>query len=277
MITHPNCKINIGLYVTSKRLDGYHNIETVFVPIPLCDDLEICIADEFQFIQDGIPIGGSPMNNLCVKAYNLLHQDFPNQMPPVSIHLTKVIPFGAGLGGGSSDAAFTLMMLNELCSLKLSIDQLEHYARRLGADCAFFIRNKPMFAYERGDVFSSIELNMTSYRIVLLKPSCGVSTSEAYRGLTPKPSMIDLCHVLQQPIKYWKNNVTNDFEISIFPLYPQIAELKDMLYRCGALYASMSGSGSSVFGLFPKDVAISLESIPSDTLSYILPIINNII
>lgn len=268
MITHPNCKINLGLNVVAKRPDGYHNLESVFLPVGLTDTLEIQPADHFAFLQDGIPIDGDPMANLVVKAYRLLLDDYPDKVQPVNIRLTKNIPFGAGLGGGSADAAFTLKMVNELFHLDLTDEQLEDHARRLGADCAFFIKNRPVYAFERGDRFEPIDLDLGCYDILLLKPDCGVSTAAAYRGLTPKPSLHDLRQSLRQPINQWRDLVGNDFEASVFGQCPEIATLKQTLYDHGALYASMSGSGSTVFGLFPKGQCPSLD-LPQSVFQHI--------
>lgn len=266
MKTHPNCKINLGLHVTERRPDGYHNIETVFVPVDLCDELEINRSASFRFAQSGIPVGGDPEQNLCVKAYRLLQHDFP-QIGPVNLSLDKRIPFGAGLGGGSSDAAFVLSMLNEMFLLGLSTEQLERYAARLGADCAFFIENRPCYAEGKGDVLSPVPLSLEGYWLLLLKPSCGVSTAEAYRGLTPRPGLMDLREAVRRPLSEWPQLVTNHFETTIFALYPQIAALKDLLYSQGALYASMSGSGSTVYGIFDHEPV--LPQLP-DTLAFLV-------
>lgn len=256
MISFPNAKINIGLNVVSKRADGYHNLETVFYPVKLADALELVESEKNGFSASGIQIDGAPENNLVVKAYKVLQQKF--DLPPVHLHLHKIIPFGAGLGGGSADAAFTLKMLNEYFSLDLNEDQLEKYAANLGADCPFFIRNKPTFAHGIGDQFKPIELDLSSYEIVLLKPECSVSTADAYRNIVPRKSEFNLQKIAQLPIEEWKNQIQNDFEKSVFPHYPQIESLKNLLYERGALYASMSGSGSAVYGIFrhsPVDLA----------------------
>lgn len=266
MITYPNCKINIGLHVTSKRPDGYHNLESVFVPVPLCDTLTIEPSSTFKFTQSGILIDGDAESNLCVKAYRMLQKDFPN-IEPVHIHLEKIIPFGAGLGGGSSDAAFTIGMINELFSLNLSTSQMEDYARQLGADCAFFVQNRPMYAHERGDVLEPFDLNINKYTLALIKPDFGVSTAEAYRGLTPMPGKVDLRQALLQPIAEWKSSVVNHFEAQVFPLHPELSSIKDLLYQCGALYASMSGSGSTIYGIFNHEP--SIPPIPNAT-TYII-------
>ena len=251
MLTHPHCKINLGLYVTAKRPDGFHNIETVFLPVTLHDELSIETASRFQFCQEGIPIGGNPEDNLCVKAYRLLQQDFPH-MTPVRMKLHKNIPFGAGLGGGSSDAAYALQMVNQLFDLQLSKAELHHYARQLGSDCAFFLERQPMFATERGDRFEKLELDLSGYALLLLKPDETVSTAEAYRNVKPRPAPVCLKEAVRQPLSLWKESIHNQFEESVFPLHPCIVACKEWLYEQGAVYASMSGSGSTVYGLFEK-------------------------
>ena len=259
MVVFPNAKINIGLNITAKREDGYHDLVTCFYPIGWTDMLEVIEAPKGKtsFESSGLPIAGEPKQNLVMKAYEILRKDF--NLPPVSIYLHKLIPMGAGLGGGSSDAAFMLKALNELFQLYLSDSLLEDYAARLGADCAFFIRNKPTLAFERGDVFASIDLKLEGKYIAVLKPEDSVSTAEAYAGVTPKLPDTNLKQLLEGlPIGEWKNQVKNDFEQSIFPNHPSIEALKIQLYARGAQYASMSGSGSAVFGIF--DEAPKLQS-----------------
>ena len=253
MISYPNCKINLGLHVVGKRSDGYHDLETLFLPVyDLCDTLTIEESDTMQMQQDGLVLDNAPEDNLCVKAWSLLHKEFG--IARVHIILKKNIPFGAGLGGGSSDAAFTLRMLNEMFSLGLSEDDLERRATQLGADCAFFIKNRPAYATGIGDVLEPIELDLSGYRITIEIPSGEhVSTKEAYAGLnrdlfgTKRP---DLREAIKRPIEEWRDLIVNDFETSIFPAHPAIADLKEEMYRRGALYASMTGSGAAVFGIF---------------------------
>lgn len=257
MISFPNAKINIGLNVVSKREDGYHNLETIFYPVQLSDGLELVEADETAFTSSGIEIDAKPEHNLVYRAYDLLKGDF--DLPPVKMHLHKVIPFGAGLGGGSADAAFMLKMLNDYFKLNLSNTQLESYASRIGADCPFFIQNKPTFAHGIGDQFEAVDLDLSAYKIVLLKPNCGVSTPEAYRNIKPAPAAFDLRKIASLPIEEWKNVIKNDFEQSVFPIYPEIEDLKNKLYEAGAVYASMSGSGSAVFGIF-RHLPVNLSS-----------------
>lgn len=260
MRTYPNCKINLGLRVIRKRLDGYHDLATVFLPVPLCDELIINLLPHSQgechFSQSGIAIDCPVEDNICYKAYMLLYAAFPH-MPSVEMHLVKNIPFGAGLGGGSSDAAFALRTLNDICSLGLSQQHLCAYAARLGADCAFFINNMPAYAEGIGDRLSPLDFNpIQGLKLVLAKPSDTVSTREAYAGIQLHPEAAEgpnLPHLLHQPIAHWRNTIINDFESTVFPTHPAISQLKDECYQQGALYASMSGSGATVFGLFPAD------------------------
>lgn len=256
MITYPNAKINLGLNITEKRPDGYHNLETVFYPIPLQDALEVKPLDgenEYLLKITGTQITGEPEDNLVIKAYRLLKQDYPH-LPSIDIHMFKHIPTGAGLGGGSSDAAFMLKLLNEKFSLHISVSQLEEYAARLGADCAFFIQNKPVFASGIGNIFEPIELSLKGYYLVLVKPDIFVSTKEAYALVKPQKPQLSLKDIIHRPIEEWKNTMVNDFEESVFHKFPEIAAIKDKLYDMGAIYASMSGSGASVFGLFKEQV-----------------------
>lgn len=245
-----NAKINIGLNVVSKRPDGYHNLETVFYPVDMCDYLEITpsTGDATTLQVKGIQVDSSMQDNLVYKAYMLLKQDF--DIAAVNIVLEKNVPFGAGLGGGSSDAANTLKALNTMFSLGLGDAELEQYAVRLGADCPFFIKNKPVYATGIGNEFHPIELDLSGYRIEVVKPDVNVSTAMAYRGITPKPSEFNLLNLSKLPLTEWKNFVKNDFEASVFPLFPEIKVLKEDMYRKGAVYAAMSGSGSAVYGIF---------------------------
>lgn len=249
MITFPNAKINLGLNVVEKRADGYHNIETVFYPINLTDALEIMESGKFSFALSGIYLESPSENNLVVKAYHLLKDDF--DLPPVSIHLHKVIPTGAGLGGGSSDGAFMLKMLNSFFSLGLESVQLENYASQLGADCAFFIKNSPALATGIGNILSPIAIGLSNYKIVLVKPPFSVPTAEAYKNITPVRPTCPLEEITSLPVTKWKDILKNDFEDSVFESYPEIKQIKEKFYQAGALYSSMSGSGSAVYGIFP--------------------------
>lgn len=250
MINFPNAKINIGLNITERRTDGYHNLETIFYPVKITDALEIVEAAELSFESSGLDIPGRMEDNLCVKGYHLLKKDF--DIPPVKIHLAKHIPIGAGLGGGSADAAFFIQLMNDKFDLGISIEQQLNYARKLGADCAFFIENKPVFAFDKGDEFETIKLDLSAYQIVLVMPDVHISTAEAYSGVKPamvKQSLIELIHA---PIAEWRQFIKNDFENSVFKNHVEIRGVKAALYEAGALYASMSGSGASVFGIFDK-------------------------
>jgi 4-diphosphocytidyl-2-C-methyl-D-erythritol kinase len=250
---NPNAKINLGLNITSKREDGYHNIETVFYPVNLHDEIKIRILPEgsiSQFHLTGIELDSKQGDNLVEKAYHLLTTNF--NLPAVLIELQKTIPVGAGLGGGSSDAAFTLKALNNLFNIGLSNSELEGYASLLGADCAFFIRNKPVLATGIGNVFTEIELDLTGYTLVLVKPEIHVSTARAYANIAPIQPETSLKEIIKQPLSSWKDCMKNDFENSVFKQFPEIAAIKQKLYDTGAIYASMSGSGSSVFGIFDK-------------------------
>jgi 4-diphosphocytidyl-2-C-methyl-D-erythritol kinase len=253
MIVFPNAKINIGLNVVSLRPDGFRNLESCFYPVQWTDALEMVPADQLQFHLSGIPVPGQPETNLCLKAFHLLQAD--HGIAPVHMHLHKNIPIGAGLGGGSADAAFALRLLNDLFGLKLDAEALEDYARRLGSDCAFFIRNKPVFATERGDVFQDLALDLSGYRCLLVYPDRHITTAEAYGQVVPRQPAVPLRELLQQDISTWKDQVKNDFEAALFPRYPELGQIKDRLYEHGALYAAMSGSGSTVFGLFPPQTA----------------------
>lgn len=257
MVVFPPCKINLGLNILSKRPDGYHAIETCFYPVPWTDILEIIPSLQFSFQTTGLPATINPEENLCVKAYRLLQQDFP--MGPVHMHLHKIIPSGAGLGGGSSDAAYALRLLNQTFKLGLSGDDLQVYASRLGSDCAFFIESKPALGTGRGDELHSVEVNLSHKFVVLVKPEVHVSTADAYAGVAPGPPAGNLQEILKQDMSTWRNTLVNDFEESVFKKYPEIASIKARLYELGATYASMSGSGAAVFGIFQHEVNPHLE------------------
>lgn len=250
MVTYPNAKINLGLFVTEKRPDNYHNIETVFYPIPLCDEIECEISETntTTITISGMNIDGDSNDNLIIKAYNQLKRQY--QIPAVSIHLKKNIPFGAGLGGGSADAAFTLKLINHFFSLGLSDAQLEIEAAKIGADCPFFIKNQPVFASGIGNVFTPIDLSLKGYYILLVKPSIHVSTPNAYKSIVPCKPSFDLQQINNIPLSLWKHHIINDFEKPVFYQYLEIEQIKNSLYNIGAVYSSMSGSGSSVFGIF---------------------------
>jgi 4-diphosphocytidyl-2-C-methyl-D-erythritol kinase len=254
MICFPNAKINLGLNVLGKRPDGYHNIETVFYPIPLRDALEVVEADVFSFSQTGVPLDAPANDNLVVKAMQLLAAHLnAGALPPLEVRLHKVIPSGAGLGGGSADAAFMLKLLNDFGNLGLGAEALEAMAARLGADCPFFIRNTPVFAQGTGNVFEPADLSLKGFRLCLVTPpGVAVSTAEAYAALKPKIPPVSLREIIRLPVKEWRGVMTNDFEQSVFARRPELAAIKEKLYDSGAAYASMSGSGSSLFGLFAE-------------------------
>ena len=280
MITYPNIKINLGLNVLRKRSDGYHDIETLFYPVhEIHDTLEIIAGDDFSrtsaeifskygaegenpMARQGMTDDGKliitvarkegvdwdPLSDLCAKAYLLLDKEF--QLPPVKIFLEKSSPVGAGLGGGSSDAAYMLKLLNERFGLNIPTDKLEEYAARLGADCAFFVRNQPVYAEGIGNVFTPIKLSLKGYGLIVIKPDVFVSTRDAFAHIKPHRPAQNLQDLVKRPINEWKENIINDFEASVFPKFPIIGTLKEKLYQSGAIYAAMSGSGSSVYGLF---------------------------
>lgn len=257
MITFPNAKINLGLNIVEKRPDGYHNLETIFYPINLQDALEVTRREnndkEYTLHISGSPLVGEPEDNLVVKAYKLLKKDYPGLLP-VDIHMYKHIPAGAGLGGGSSDAACMIKLLNDKFSLGLSTERMEEYAVKLGADCAFFIRNKPVFATGIGNLFEPVELSLKGYHIILIKPDIFVSTRDAFAEIKPVRPAVSLKEIVKQPMETWKNSMKNDFEDSVFKKFPEIAAIKDELYDLGAVYAAMSGSGSSVYGIFKAPI-----------------------
>ncbi|MCE5332562.1 MAG: 4-(cytidine 5'-diphospho)-2-C-methyl-D-erythritol kinase [Bacteroidales bacterium] len=253
MLVYPNAKINIGLNIVEKRPDGYHNLETVFYPIGLSDVLEVEPSEscsDYSFSSSGITLGGDPEENLIVKAYRLIQSEY--DIPAVDITLIKRIPFGAGLGGGSADAAFMLKTLNEMFGLKITNRKLEKIAAELGADCPVFIKNRPVYATGIGNEFTPVKLSLKGYFLLLVKPGTHVSTPEAYSLVVPENPAVSLLGSIQKPVKEWRGLIKNDFEKSVFTKYPEIGKIKNKLYETGALYASMSGSGSSVYGIFEK-------------------------
>ncbi|RFM27593.1 4-(cytidine 5'-diphospho)-2-C-methyl-D-erythritol kinase [Deminuibacter soli] len=267
MVVFPNCKINLGLHITRKREDGFHDLETVFYPLPLRDALEVINSPlrGAQFSSTGLPIAGDPAGNLCVKAYHLLKQDYP-QLPGVQIHLQKSIPMGAGLGGGSADGAFTLQLLNRKYQLGISEEQLMHYALQLGSDCPFFIINKPAYAAGRGEKLQPVNLDLSAYTFVVINPGIHVSTGQAFSLITPQPAPVTLSTIIQQPVQSWRGVLTNDFEAPVMQLHPELLTLKKQLYNAGAIYAAMSGSGSTFFGIFEKKSEIKIST-PSHYLT----------
>ncbi|HEV8284402.1 MAG TPA: 4-(cytidine 5'-diphospho)-2-C-methyl-D-erythritol kinase [Chitinophagaceae bacterium] len=256
MVVFPNCKINLGLNIVSKREDGYHDLETVFYPIGLRDALEIIKigkdGKDIHLSTTGKVIDGEIRDNLCVKAHRLLKNNFPNILQ-IKMHLHKTIPSGAGLGGGSSDGAFTLKLLNHIFDLRLSTEKLLDYALQLGSDCPFFIINKPCFATGRGEFLEKIELDLSAYKLVIINPGIHVNTTEVFSMISPIQPSKSIKKIIQQPIETWEEELKNDFEEPVFKKYPVIKSIKDELYKAGAVYASMTGSGSTVYGIFEKN------------------------
>lgn len=255
MIVFPNAKINIGLNIVSRRNDGFHDIETIFYPIKgLCDILEIVPVpnqiDLINFRQTGLTLNEPDENNLCIKAYHLLNSY--KELPPVTMHLHKQIPFGAGLGGGSSDGSHVLSLLNSISSNPLSKEKLSEIALQLGSDCPFFIYNSPCFATGRGEILSPIKLDLSGLHILLINPGLHVNTGKAYSLSNPKDPEKKLDSIIQSNRNDWRSLIFNDFEKVVFNIHPEIGAIKEELYSMGAVYAAMSGSGSTVFGLFTE-------------------------
>ncbi len=275
MITFPCCKINLGLNIVAKRPDGYHNLETVFYPVPLCDALEIKKMDEefpsstpIDLKVTGNIVACDETKNLVVRAYHLLAEDY--KLPRVHAHLFKRIPMQAGLGGGSADAAYMIRLLDERFRLNMGNTEMEHYAAQLGADCAFFIRSEIAYATGIGEVLEPADTeknNLEGYYLVLIKPDVAVSTAEAFAGITPKKPVKCCRDIVRQPIDTWRSELTNDFEKSIFAIHPILATIKEKLYEHGALYAQMSGSGSTIFGIFGQKPT-SIEELFPDMFTY---------
>jgi 4-diphosphocytidyl-2-C-methyl-D-erythritol kinase len=259
MIAFPNAKINLGLNIVRKRDDGYHDLETLFYPIALRDALEIIpmAASTIQPAHVNLHLSGKSVegpvhSNICVKAWRLLKNDFPN-ISGIDLHLFKAIPMGAGLGGGSADGSFTLKMLNDIFSLCLAGEALESYALELGSDCPFFIRNAPSFASGRGEIMTASSLDLSAYSLILVHPGIHVSTAVAFSGVEPSIPELSVSDILSMNMESWKGQLVNDFEKTVFPVFPAIEALRDRLYDAGAIYAAMTGSGSSVFGIFPRN------------------------
>ncbi len=268
MILFPNCKINIGLRILSKRADGYHELETLMYPVRgLCDALEIIPGETegVSFSASGLPVDAPLEKNLCIRAYEALRRRYP--LGGVKIHLHKKVPMGAGLGGGSADAAYVIRGLSELFGLGLSLSEMEAVAAEIGSDTAFFVSGSPALATGRGEVLRPVEFSLRGYRLVIVKPSFGVSTAQAYARVKPAPTDVSLWHLLAQPVSAWKDSVFNDFEPSVFAQFPHLKHLKECLYEAGATYAAMSGSGSAIFGLFPGNETIPLPNL-SDEFVY---------
>ena len=264
MVVFPNAKINLGLRVTGKRPDGYHNLDTVFYPLPLYDILEVIslgnnAAEEITITISGKKVAGEIQSNLCYKAYHLLKKDFPT-LPSIAVHLHKHIPMGAGMGGGSSDGAYMLKLLNEKFNLNITDEALSNYALQLGSDCPFFIYNKACHATGRGEIIQPIELDLSNFKLVLICPGIHVSTAAAFANIHIDEAISPCSTLVQNPVATWKNTLKNDFETTVFKQHPILAEIKDQLYQAGATYASLTGTGSTVYGIFEKDAPIELSS-----------------
>ncbi len=262
MLSFSPCKINLGLHVVEKREDGYHNLETSFYPINWTDAIEVLESSdnqEFELKTSGLRVEGDLKDNIIYKAYLLLKEQHP--IPPIKVILHKVIPMGAGLGGGSSNAATFINLVNSKFNLNIPIEERRKMASKLGSDCAFFIESTPVYATQKGNVFEPLHLDLSKYHILIVYPAIHSNTGLAYKGVTPKASDINLKHVLEtMPVKEWKHHLKNDFEGSVIKAYPEIGEVKQTLYDHGALYACMSGSGSAVFGIFEKEPNITWPS-----------------
>lgn len=252
MVSFPPAKINLGLQVLSKRPDGYHEIRTCLYPLPCTDVLEILRSETLVFSQTGITIPGKPEDNLCLQSYHLLKKDF--HLPAVQIHLHKIIPPGAGLGGGSSDAAHTFRLLDSAFELGLSFEKLSSYAQKVGSDCAFFLQDKPALGKGRGEILEPVPLTLEGSFLVLVKPDIHISTAAAYGGITPQKPSHEFRQLLSRPCTTWKGVLKNDFELPLFHAYPALLAIKEKLYTLGAMYASLSGSGATVFGIFEKEI-----------------------
>ena len=262
MLVFPNAKINIGLNIVEKRGDGFHSIESVFYPIPFCDMLEVVAGKTKHpfFTQTGHKLDCPLEKNLVVKAFLMLEKEL--NVPGISIHLHKLVPSGAGLGGGSSDCAYLISALNRLFSLNLGEEQMIQYASRLGSDCAFFIRNTPAYVTGRGEVIEPMALSLKGMTMVLVKPDVHVSTAEAYSLVKPAKPGSSLKENIQKPVSEWRDCIVNDFEKPLFAKVPVLSEIKEKLYSLGALYASMTGSGSAVYGFFSEPISLKTTFSP---------------
>lgn len=258
MILFPNCKINLGLNIIRQRSDGYHDLESIFYPIPLKDVLEVIPSTRFQLIVSGLDIRGEENSNLCLKAYQLIKEKCPT-LPKVEIYLYKNIPVGAGLGGGSADGAFTLRILNDRFVLGLSSEQLKSLASQIGSDCPFFLLNQPCFATGRGELLEALPLDLSGYSFLVIHPGIHIDTRWAYSQSAPSLPLKSIKEIIQGPINDWQKELINDFEIPVFRKFPQLEKIKIKLYKAGALYASMTGSGSSIYGIFKKNAVPSLS------------------
>jgi 4-diphosphocytidyl-2-C-methyl-D-erythritol kinase len=261
MISFPNCKINLGLFITNKRADGYHALQTVFYPISWCDALEVVESTDskpFHLSTSGLIIPGEPATNLLFKTWQLITNEF--NLPPISVHLHKNIPMGAGLGGGSADVAFFIKLLDEKFNLGISDEKKLNLASQIGSDCAFFIKNRAVYAEGRGDEFSNINVDLSQYYILIVFPHIHVNTKDAFAGLSPKMPKENLNELIARtPIEKWHTCLFNDFEPTILEKHPAIKQIKNAIYQNGAIYASMSGSGSAVYGVFEKEPSMFVD------------------
>lgn len=258
MVSFPPCKINLGLHIVGKRPDGYHDIETCFYPVPWTDVLEVVPSRDFSFAVSGRPVPGRAADNLCVRAYELLRKDF--HLKPVAIHLHKMLPIGAGLGGGSANGAYALKSIRDIFNLPISEDAMKAYAARLGSDCVFFLEEKPAIGTGRGEALLGVALSLTKRYLIIVKPEVHISTSDAYAGVTPRKPAVDIRKIVEKhPLETWRHHLRNDFEDHIFRKFPIIEALQQKMYALGALYASMSGSGSAVFGIFSEALDLRKE------------------
>ncbi len=270
MISFPHAKINLGLYVISKRPDGFHNLETVFYPLPLRDALEIIPFEENRFFQTGLQIPAGKDDNLVMVAYRMLKKKYP-KITPLEIHLHKSIPMGAGLGGGSSDAAETLKLISDLFNLRIPGKEMDDYALKLGSDCPFFIQSSPCIARGRGEILEPIALDLSAYSILLVHPEIRIETAWAYSKVKTATPENDLKESILQPVENWVNLIHNDFELPVFEVYPSLRKIKEKLYVSGAIYAAMTGSGSSIFGIFEKSkapVSFGVENAKQTRINY---------
>lgn len=255
MLSFPHAKINLGLHIVAKRPDGYHDLESCFYPIPWTDALEVTKADTFSFVTTGLSIPGDENNNLCIKAYLLMKDTY--SIGPVHIHLHKAVPMGAGLGGGSSDGAFTIRLLNELYQLELTTPEMEHLAAQLGSDCPFFTQDQAVFATGTGTTFQPADIDLSGKYLAIKHPEIHVDTKNAYSQVVPHKPPQTITDLLKMPMKDWKDHLINDFETAVFQSHPEIQAIKEQLYENGAIYASMSGSGSAVYGIFETEPTLT--------------------
>ncbi|MFM7359008.1 MAG: 4-(cytidine 5'-diphospho)-2-C-methyl-D-erythritol kinase [Sediminibacterium sp.] len=273
MVAFPPAKINLGLYITGKRPDGYHDLSTLFLPIDLCDAIECMVAppdskEDVQFTATGLSVAGSLQDNLCVRAWHLLRKQDPS-LPRVQMHLHKVIPMGAGLGGGSSDGSTMLLLLQGLSQNEIPMSILREAALELGSDCPFFLHPVPSLATGRGEILTPVQVALQGYKVWLVHPGLHISTAAAFARVQPQPMKVDLPTLIQQPITEWRHRISNQFEASVFSMHPELSSLKEKIYAAGALYASMSGSGSSLYGIFPPNAACPDIQFPGSTQHWV--------